>query len=163
MDTDSYLKDPEGRVLLAARRESLLHENYTIVDGDEVVKGLIEHKAHLTHSELCLEDADHSIQGSVQVSTIRTAGVLPNCWIEDANGNRQGSVMFTSGLLGFSGVKLDGSRIFDASFTSGPGLRQVLTAMEHRVYAINLADNSFPLPMLLTVILAVEGMNLTTR
>ncbi len=161
--TDAYLKDPEGKVLLVARRESLLHENYAIVDGVEVVKGLIEHKAHLTHSELRLEDADHNVQGSIQVSSIRTAGVPPNCWIEDANGNRQGSVMFTSGLLGFSVVKLDGSRIFDASFTSGPGLRQLLTALEHRVYEIDLVDSSFPLPMLLTVVLAIEGVTLTTR
>lgn len=163
MDTDAYLKDPAGKVLLVARKESLLHENYTIVDGDGAVKGLIEHKTHLTHSELCLEDADHKVQGSVQVSSIRTAGLPPNCWIEDANGGRQGSVMFTNGLLGFSGVKIDGSRVFDASFTSGPGLREVMTAMEHRAYAVDLVDSSFPLPMLLTIVLAIEGVNLTTR
>jgi hypothetical protein len=162
-DTDSYLKDSAGKVLLVAKRESLLHENYTIVDGVEATKGFIERKAHLTHSELRLEDAGHNVQGSILVSSIRTAGVPPICWIEDANGDRQGSVMFTNGLLGFSVVKLDGSRAFDASFTSGPGLRQFLTAMEHRVYEISLVDSSFPLPMLLTVVLAIEGLTLTTR
>ena len=84
-DTDSYLKDPSGKVLLVARRESLLHENYTLVDGAEAVKGFIEHKEHLTHSELRVEGTDHNAQGSVLVSSIRSKGVPPNSWIEDAH------------------------------------------------------------------------------
>ena len=57
---------------------------------------------------------------------------------------KQASVMFTGGLLGFSLIRPDGSRIFDASFTSGPGLRQFVTAMEHKVYAVDLVDPDFP-------------------
>ncbi len=64
MLTDVYLRDPSGKVLLVARRQSILHQDYTIVDGNENVMGFIESKGHLTHTSLNLQDANHNVQGS---------------------------------------------------------------------------------------------------
>ena len=47
MLTDVHLKDSTGKVLLVARKKSLLHAEYTVVDGDEGVIGFIEQKEQL--------------------------------------------------------------------------------------------------------------------
>jgi hypothetical protein len=156
MLTDVYLKDPAGKVLLAARKQSLLHGDYTIVDGNEGVTGFIEQKTHLTHKTMSVEDAKRNIQGSVQVSNVSENRAPPKCWLEDASGNRLGTIVFVEGLAAFSGVKLDGSPIFEASFSAGSGVREALTEWGHRAYAINLIDPGFPLPMLLTIITALD-------
>jgi hypothetical protein len=156
MLTDVYLKDPSGKVLLVARRKSLLHKDYTIVDGNEGVTGFIESKSHLTHTSLNVQDANHNVQGSVGIGTFEQKGAPPNCWLEDAGGNRQATMLFTGGVLRFSGVKLDGSRIFDATLSTGTGIRATLNALEQRSYAIELLDPGFPLPTLLAIVTAID-------
>ena len=156
MLTDVYLKDPAGRVLLAARKQSILHAEYTIVDGNERVTGFIEQKTHLTHRTLSVEDANHTAQGSVQVSNVSENRNPPKCWLEDAGGNTTGTIVFMNGLLSISGVKPDGTPIFEASVSAGPGVREALTEWGHRTYAINLIDSGFPLPMLLTIVTALD-------
>ena len=49
---------------------------------------------HLTHRTLSVEDADHGVQGSVQVSNVEKNRAPPSCWLEDPSGNRLGSVVF---------------------------------------------------------------------
>lgn len=146
MLTDVYLKDSSGKVLLVARRKSLLHKDYTIVDGNESVTGFIEPKSHLTHTSLNVQDVNHTVQGSVAVSGIEQRGAPPNCWLEDVGGNKQARILFTGGVLRFSGVKLDGSRIFDATLSAGQGFRATLNALEQRSYAIELLDPGFRCP-----------------
>ena len=156
MLTDVYLKDPAGRVLLAARKQSLLHADYTIVDGNESAVGFIEQKTHLTHKTMAIEDANRNTKGSVQVSNVSENGAPPKCWFEDASGNRLGTIVFVEGLAAFSGIKLDGSPIFEASLSAGLGVREAMTNWGHRAYAINLIDPAFSLPMLLTIITALD-------
>jgi hypothetical protein len=156
MLTDVYLRDSQGRVMLVARKPSILHSDYTIVDGSESVKGFIKAQTHLTHRTASVEDANHGVQGAVQVSNLSQNRVPPGCWIEDAAGNRLGTVMYGAGLAAFSGVKPDGSPIFEASLAVGQGMRETLTGLEHRAYAITLVDSGFPLPLLLAVIAALD-------
>ncbi|MDA4114720.1 MAG: zinc ribbon domain-containing protein [Thaumarchaeota archaeon] len=156
MLTDVYLKDSAGRVLLVARKQSLLHAEYTIVDGKESVTGFIEQKTHLTHRTLSVEDADHKVVGSVQISNVSENRAPPSCWLEDVGGNRLGTIVLINGMAAFGGVRLDGSPIFEASISAGPGVMGALTEWEHRTYAINLIDPGFPLPMLLTIITALD-------
>jgi len=68
--TDIYLRDPAANLLLVARKKSLLHAEYTLVDGSENVVGFIEQKTHLTHRTVSFEDAGHNVQVSVQVSNV---------------------------------------------------------------------------------------------
>jgi len=156
MFTDVFLKDTSGKVLLVAKRQSLLHRNYTIVDGGGAVAGFIEAKSHLTHTSLNIEGPSHDALGAVQESSIERKGSPADCWLEDASGNRQASIVFTNGVFSFSVVRADGSRVFDATLSAGAGVRQTLGALERRSYAIVLLEPSFPLPTLVTIIAAVD-------
>jgi hypothetical protein len=156
MLTDVYLKDSTGKVLLVARKKSLLHAEYTVVDGDEGVIGFIEQKTHLTHRTVSIEDTNHNVQGSVQISNIEKNRAPPSCWLEDPSGNRLGSIVFSAGLMGFEGVRPDGTAIFEASFPTGQGMMQGLRELGRRAYAIRLLDSGFPLNMLLTIIVALD-------
>jgi hypothetical protein len=164
--TDVYLKDASGKLLLVAKKPSLLHGDYVIVDGNDSPVGFLKSSRHLTHSSMSLEDSNHNLQAVIQHSNIETSTQVgpyrhrnpPKCWIEDAKGNKVGSIVFTNGLLGFSCVKQDGSKVFDASVTSGAGLRQELSAMEHRTYAVTLFDNGFPMTTLFAINVVVENL-----
>jgi hypothetical protein len=165
MLTDVYLRDASGKVLMVARKPSLLHRDYVIVDGDGSVVGFLKSSTHLTHSGMSIEDSSHNLQAVVQQSNFESStqvGPLrqrnpPKCWIEDAKGNKVGSIVFTNWPLGFSCVKQDGSRVFDASLTGGAGLRQELSAMERRNYEVTLFDPDFPLTTLVAINVVVGG------
>lgn len=155
--TDVYLKDAQGNVSLVARRQSMLHLNYTIVDSTESPMGYIQHKSHLSHVTFSVEDSIHTPLGSVNISSIRSRGALPGCWIDDPSGNKQATLTFTNYIFAFNATKLDGSTIFDASFSGqGQGLRQQLSQVEHKVHGVRLYDPDFPLPVLLAVFVAVD-------
>ncbi len=156
MLTDVYLKDATGKVLLVARKKSLLHAEYTVVDGSEGTVGFIEQKTHLTHRTVSVEDAEHGVQGSVQVSNVEKNMAPPSCWLEDPSGNRLGSLVFTAGLMAFAGVKPDGSVIFEASIMAGQGMMQGLSGLGRRAYAISLHDPGFSQRMLLAVVVALD-------
>jgi hypothetical protein len=153
--TDVYLKDFSGKVLLVARKPSLIHSDYTIVDGTEGVQGFMKAQSHLTHRTTLVEDASHNALGAVQVSSISQNRAPPNCWVEDASGNRLATVVYL-GLMSFAATKPDGSTIFEARLTAGTGILHSMNALEHRAYAITLADPGFPLPVVLAVITVVE-------
>ena len=156
MLTDTCLRDATGRVLLVARKQSLLHAEYTIVDGNETVTGFMKPQSHLTHHTSIVEDAGHDLLGSVQVSNVSQDRRPPSCWVEDAGGQRVGSVLLTGGLGAIVMARADGAPIFEASILEGSGVRQALSELERRAYSINLLDPGFPLPMLLGVIVALS-------
>jgi hypothetical protein len=156
--TDVYLKDSSGKVLLVARKRSLLHQEYTIVDGNEAVMGFLESKAHLGHTSLNLDDANKVAQGVVQVSNLTQRGVPPKCWLEDASGNRQGSIDFTNGFLAFNGIGQDGTVTFGAQFSAASGAGNRLQEFSTRSWSIQLLKPEFPLPTLIAIIAAIDRM-----
>jgi hypothetical protein len=155
--SDLYCKDANGKILLVARMQSLLHRNYALVDENEVVTGFIEPKRHLTNVTLSVEDSSHLVQGTVQISSIRGRGIPPKCSIEGPSSENLGSLAYSKNILSFSLVKVDGSRVFDASLASGSGVRQFLTALAQKAYTINLFDPNFSLPMLLAIFAAIDA------
>lgn len=156
MLTDVYLRDASGNLTLVAKRQSMLHMDYDLADGNGTVVGFIEPKTHMTHRSLILKDASHNTQAIVQLSSLQQRGALPNCWIEDAGGGKEVSILFTNGLLGFSGVKADGSSIFEGSFNAGAGLGQTLGALNRGSNSIKLLDPAYPLPLPVTTIVALD-------
>jgi hypothetical protein len=100
----------------------------------------------------------HGISSTTQVGPYRHWNP-PKFWIEDAKGNKIGSIVFTNGLLGFSCIKQDGSRVFDASLAGGAGLRQEVSAIAHRTYAVTLLDPGFPLTTLVAISLVVDTLS----
>jgi len=161
--SDVFLRNASGKVLLIARKPSLLHGDYTIVDGSEAVVGFLKPSTHLTHSGMRLEDLNHNLQAEIQHSNIQSSVQVgpfvqrnpPKCWVEDAQGNRVGSIVFMNWLLSFSGVGQDGSRVFDASLAGGSALGLELSVMMYRPYAVTLFDSSFPMPTLVAVFVVI--------
>jgi hypothetical protein len=156
MPTDVYLKDPQGNQLLVARLQSLLHRNFTIVDGSEAISGFIEEKTHLTHRTYTLQDADHSTLATVNVSNVEQNSAPPSCWMEDASGNRFADVVFTMGRLSFAVTKQDGSNFFEASMPTGGGMGAMMHNAARKAYSIKVDDPSMSLSMVLTVIAALD-------
>jgi hypothetical protein len=155
--TDFYLKDSLGQVTLAARKPSLLHGNYNLVDKEELAVGYVTPKEHLGHKSLILENSAHVTDHVVQVSNIRQRGIPPKCWVEDPNGNKELTIEYTHSFFAFSGINISGSKIFDASANSGGGgIMSELNAMAHRSYTISLFDPSFSQGTLLAILIAVQ-------
>lgn len=154
MMTDFFLKDAGGKALLTAKLQSLLHENYTIVDAGGATIGRLETKTHLTHRTMSLVDADGGFQQAVSVGSVHSKGVLPGCWLEDAAGNKDGYITFPGGLMGFS-VEYRGKEVLDASALMGVGVVQDIRSMERRTYSLDLLDPSLPLQLVLATVVAV--------
>lgn len=156
MPTDIYLRDSQGKQLLVARLQSLLHRNYTVVDDGEVTVGFIEEKTHLTHRTFTLQDVGHTVLASVNTSNVEQNRAPPNCWIEDATGNRLVNVVFTMGRLSFAAVRGDGTPSFQATLQSEGGVKEMLESASRRAYAVQLNDPSFSLQIVLTTLVALD-------
>jgi hypothetical protein len=155
--TDVSLRDSTNRVVMIARKPSLLHPDYNLADGNEGVAGFIGTQTHLGHKTHSVEDANHVALGAVQVSNFSQNRAPPSCWLEDNAGNRLATIAYAEGLMAFSAVKTDGSVLFEASMSPGTGVRQALSELGHRAYAISLFEPGFPLPMLLATIVAMDA------
>ncbi len=154
--TDFYLKDSSGQVRLVARKPSLLHGNYDLVDKDGLAVGYITPKEHLGHKSLIVETSTHVAEHVVQASNIRQSGIPPKCWVEDPNGNKELTIEYTESFLGFSGISTNGTKIFDASANSSGGIVSELNAVANRSYSISLFDPGFSDGTLLAILLAVQ-------
>jgi hypothetical protein len=158
MRTDVYLKDSGAQVVLVAKLQSLLHKNYTVVDGEGVTKGRIVQKTHLTHVTYSFEDTVSNTLGVVAVSNVqRGQGAPRSCWIEDASGNRLANIVY-SGTMSFSALGTNESSIFDVCPSGDGGIRSAFSAVVSGPYAIQLNDATFPLPMVLTTIAAIAAI-----
>lgn len=144
-------------MVLVARKPSLFRSDYNLVDGDEGAVGFIRTQMHLGHRTHSVEDANHAALGAVQVSNISQNRAPPSCWLEDGSGNRLATISYTEGALDFSAVRMDGSVLFEASVSTGTGVRQSLSELGHRAYAIRLMEPGFPLPVLLATIVAMDA------
>jgi zinc-ribbon domain len=155
--TDVCLKDASGNVLLVAKKESLLHENYNLVNAQEQPVGYISSKRHLTSLSFNVEGDTHDIQQTIKVSAERRRGHPPNCWVEDTTGNKQLSIVFTNGYFGFFAAKVaDNTKIFEAYLNNDlGGIRAELEALSHRPYSIKLFDPGFSNIMLLSTFVAL--------
>jgi hypothetical protein len=155
MMTDMYLRDFGGQVVLVARLQSLLHRNYTVVDGTGAVSGQIVEKTHLTHSTYGFEDLGSNTIGAVGVSNVeRRRGIPPSCWIEDASGNRLANIVYV-GSMSFGAYRADESSIFDVYPSGGGGVMSGLVRVLSGPYAVRVNDASFPLPLVLTTVTAI--------
>ena len=155
MMTDMYLRDSGNEVVLVAKRQSLLHKNYTVVDGTGAAMGQIEEKTHLTHRTFSFVDYGSNTLGAVGVSNMASRGAHPNAWIEDASGNRLADVLHSS-FSTFGAYRTDKSSIFEV-FPSGGGgqMNAMRAAMTPGPFTVRVNDASFPLPLVLAAITAI--------
>ena len=154
---DISLKDDQGAVVYVAKRKPL-HQSFEIYDSQGETKGSVNHKMHATHTSFEVCDPYKNVLNVIGVGP-HNKGSPPNCWLEDASGNRQGRFEFT-GLGVFGLVKSDGTKVFDArltALTAGGGMLQRLKALAARSYAIDVLDPSFSALMLAGTIAAIEA------
>ena len=157
MLTDVYLRDSSGMTILVARLQSLLHRNYTIVDGNETITGFIEEKTHLTHRTYTLKDASQAPLGSVNISNVEHGrGIPPSGWLEDQFGNKQANIAYTVGVMTFAAVREDGTYLFEATSSFGGGFRESWDSLTKRAYAVRVNDQTITLPLVLTAIAAID-------
>jgi hypothetical protein len=158
MDTDLYLKDAAGRILVGAKAQSAvaLRKNFTIVDANGGPTGYIETQGALIHYTLTVQDFAHNVIGQVLIGGIHQRGTPPECSIQDANGGEMGRIVYKNRIFSFSLTRPDGSRIFDASIATGGGLRATLTAFGHKAYNIALFDPEFPQSMIVALFAAID-------
>ncbi len=154
--TDVYLKDSTGKLVLVARRQSLLNHDYTVEDGDGSTVGFFSQETHLTQRTRPVKDAGHNVVGVVQVGNLQRSRSTPNCWLEDASGNRLATLVFSAGVATFTAQGPDGSTLFEASYALGPDIGQTLKQLGHRLYTINLDDPGFSRLMVLATIAALD-------
>ena len=157
--TDMYLRDSGNEVLLVAKRQSLLHRNYTVENGTGAAMGQIEEKTHLTHRTFSFVDYASNTLGAVCVSNVQLRkGVAPDAWIEDAYGNRLANIVY-SFMLTFGAYRTDKSSIFEVSPSGGGGQVSALrAAMTAGPFAVRVYDASFPLPLVLATITAIAKL-----
>jgi len=153
---DISLKDDKGDVVFVAKRKPL-HQGLEICDPQGVTKGKVNHKMHFTHSSFEVCDQYGNVL-TVIGSGVHQKWSPPNCWLEDAEGNRQGKFEFArSGV--FALVKSDGTTVFEARLTGlagGEGFVQRLMALATRGYTIDVFDSSFSALMLMGAIAVIE-------
>jgi len=117
----------------------------------------VNRKSGLAHTSFEVSDAVGSILCVVKAGTVHSRGRIPDCWIEDANGNRQGTFQFQSGILNFVLGKPDGSQVFDAQVSTEGGLGQQLRELGSKRYAITVFDPSCSTLELMGVIVAFDN------
>jgi len=153
---DISLKDDKGDVVYVAKRRAL-HQSFEIYDSQGETKGSVNHKMHVTHGSFEVCDPYSNVLSVIGIGPHQKMSP-PNCWLEDADGNRQGKFEFTgSGTFGL--VRSDGTKVFDArltGLTAGGGIVQRLKALSSRNYAIDVFDPSFSALMLMGAIAAIE-------
>lgn len=154
--TDVYLRDSAGSLIMVAKRQSLLNHNYRVVDASGTTIGYFSQETHLTHRTRPVEDAGHKALGVVVLGNVQKRGSPPSCWLEDSSGNRVANLAFGLGVSGFTALKPDGSRLFEASFTTGTDAGQTLKDLGHKAYTVTLDDPGFPRIMVLATIAAID-------
>ena len=159
--SDICVKDSSGKVVLLAKHSYTFSLNYSIVDGDGIEFGSIKSERGLRSLTFVAEDANHVPLGKVIVQVqSQTFGMprLAKIWMEDTSGQKLFDVQYLAGLVRFTGVKEDGSKIFNGSLSQGLGLKQELASLVHRNYTINVYDASFSSIALVSVIAALDSI-----
>lgn len=161
--SDVFLRDNRGAVVCIAKRPSMLHENFEIVDPQGQMKGTVNRKIHLMRNSAEICDSDKKVLGVVQVKSVAHSGrrmVLPRCWLEDASGNTQARFEFTTGLSwSIDLVKPDESKVFHAQLTpTGGGVRNYLKGTASKRYSIDVFDPTLSAVVLAGIIAAIDTL-----
>jgi len=140
--TNIVFKDDMGVVVFTAKRPSLIHENFDILDVGGQTQGHVSRTMHLNGSSFEISDASQNVVNVVQIRSHRR-GVPPTCWLEDDKGGKEATLEF-EGFASFDLLKPDGSKILSASKASqGGGVMQELRSLTARRFSIQVFDQNF--------------------
>jgi uncharacterized protein YxjI len=157
MSSDISLTDTNGAELLLARRPSLMHRNFEIVNPQGQIVGNVNHESHLTRSTFNILDATGKTMIVLEMQSIHDRRTPPKCWLNDDAGRQCATIAFTAGILGFEMDKLDGTRVFSAEISVQGGILEKLQQFGMKRYGLTLFDQSFPKESLLGIIAAIDA------
>ncbi len=155
---DLVLTDDSAGTAAVATKTSMMHEKYDVKDSEGRLMGRVERKMHFNEDSFPIADGSDNVLWVVQ-SKGGGKGRRPAIWIEDSAGNSQADLQY-DGLASFNLVKFDGTPVLRAEISAGGGIRDELSSLSTRKYAISLFDQTIQPWQLAALFAAIEaGMN----
>jgi len=149
--------DGTGTPAYRATRESALHENYTIFEGDAVLL-LMKHKMKLGGYSFELQDGSGISVGELHCKI--TKGQLAKYWYTDPGGDTRAVLNWEQGWLRFVLSDLSLSQVYAECTAQLPGgLAADLKTMTHRRYTLSVPSSS-PLPMPIVLAFCVTAAHM---
>lgn len=144
-------QDESGNVVYSATRESALHENYTIVQGETTLLHM-RHKTHFNAYSFELQDASGAPIGEIQCHFTRMKGQLPSYSYTDQQGNQKAVVAWEQRTLRYAICDPASALVFAQASVEFPGGAMAdLKALVHGRGRMAVAEGS---PLALPILLA---------
>jgi hypothetical protein len=148
--------DGAGTTVYVASRESVLHENYTILQGENKLL-FMQHKMSLNGFAFELQDASGAVVGTLHSQGER--GQLPRYWFTDSQGDTQAVLVWQQGAMKFALTDQSSSQVYAEGSVVLPGGFGDLKAMVHKRYSLSIPSGSpLPTPVVLAFCVAIAGM-----
>lgn len=154
--SDITLTDAAGAQLLTAKKPSMMHEHFDILDANGEKRGEVNRKMHLAHQGFEVIDLYGSLLGTVNLGAHQRYSP-PNGWLEDQAGNKVAKFAFESSILNFALVKNDGTKVFEARIGGGSGVFGTLQSIGKKRFEIDLYDQNFSELLLIGAMAALDS------
>lgn len=152
-------KDGSGTVTYSASRESTLHQNYTILQGQKKII-YMKHKTHMNAVSYELQDGSGAPLGELRCQFSHWQGQLPKFSYADPQGNPRAAVVWEERSFDFAIADPVSGQVFAQARGELPGgLKGDLKALIRQDHTISIAEGtSLPLPIVLAFCVAIAYM-----
>jgi hypothetical protein len=152
-------QDESGRVVYTASRESALHQNYTLTQGESRFL-FMKHKLHLSGYTFEMQDGSGAPAGEIHCRFTGRKGQLPEYWYTDPQGNSQAAIAWEEGTIRFVIGDPNSTRVFATVSAELPGgVMGDLKALSKRRFMVSAVEGtSLPLPVVLAFCVTIADM-----
>jgi hypothetical protein len=152
-------QDESGQVVYTASRESALHENYTLTQGESKLL-FMKHKMHLNGYSFEMQDGSGAPAGEVHCQFTGTKGQLPKYWYTDPQGNPQAAIVWEEGTIRFTICDPNSTQVFARVSAELPGgIIGDLKALNHGRFMVSIVEGgSLPLAAVLAFCVTIADM-----
>jgi len=150
----------DGATAYSATRESVLHENYTLLKND-VKQAFMKHMLAMGGFSFEVQDASGQPMGVLRCKTDSARHQLPSYWFEDTQGNTIATLAWEQGTMRFAISNLEMTQVYAEGLLELPGgVKGDLKAMLHKVYTLSIQQSS-PLPSVVVLAFCVAIANIS--
>ena len=151
-------QDEAGQVVYTASRESALHENYTLTQGEGKLL-FMKRKMHLNGYSFEMQDGLGAPAGEIHCQ-FTGKGRLPKYWFTDPQGNSQVAIVWEEGAIRFVICDPNSTQVFAQVSADLPGgIMGDLKALSHRQFMVSIIEGtSLPLPVVLALCVTATNM-----
>jgi hypothetical protein len=152
-------QDESGRTIYTASRESALHENYTLTQGEGKLL-LMKHKVHLNGYSFEMQDGSGAPAGEIHCQFTGTKGQLPKYWYTDPQGNSQAAIIWEAGTIRFAICDPNSNQVYAQLSAELPGgVMGDLKALNYRRFTVSIVEGaSLPLTAVLAFCVTIADM-----